>query len=144
MSSDFGNKTVSVEQAEKSFVKARIFYESQSYTLSTESPKLDWVSLLANIGGTLGLFLGVSALSACELIEVLIEIFLARRKWIRLLSFHFVNFNKIFNCIFRIKKIKINNSKTFCRNFSPISIYFYFKLFLIQKNSKLVFLDFQN
>ena len=80
LSSDFGNKLVSVEKAEKSFVYARIFYESQSYTLSTESPKLDWVSLLANIGGTLGLFLGVSALSACELIEVLIEIFLARRK----------------------------------------------------------------
>ena len=80
LSSDFGNKAVSVEQAEKSFVKARIFYESQSYTLSTESPKLDWVSLLANIGGTLGLFLGVSALSACELIDVLIEIFLLKRK----------------------------------------------------------------
>jgi hypothetical protein len=80
LSSDFGNKTVSVEQAEKSFVYARIFYESQSYTLSTESPKIDWVSLLANIGGTLGLFLGVSALSACELIEVLIEIYLTRRK----------------------------------------------------------------
>ncbi len=71
---------MSVEQAEKSFVYARIFYESQSYTLSTESPKLDLVCLLANIGGTLGLFLGVSALSACELIEVLIQIFFTLRE----------------------------------------------------------------
>ena len=75
LSSDIGYKTVSVEQAEESFVYARIFCESQSYTLSTESLKLDLVSLLANIGGTLGLFLGVSALSACELIEVLIQIY---------------------------------------------------------------------
>ena len=75
LSSDFGNERVSEEQAEKSFVYALIFYESLSYTLSTESIKTDLVSLLVNIGGTLGLFLGVSALSACELVEVLIEIY---------------------------------------------------------------------
>ena len=80
LSSDFGFKPVSVEQAEKSFVYTRIFYESLSYTLTTEAPKIDLVSLLANIGGTLGLFLGVSALSACELVEVLIQIILLRKK----------------------------------------------------------------
>ena len=71
---------MSVEQAEKNFVYTRIFYESLSYTLTTEAPKIDLVSLLANIGGTLGLFLGVSALSACELVEVLIQIILLRKK----------------------------------------------------------------
>jgi hypothetical protein len=32
------------------------------------------VSLLANVGGNLGLFLGVSVLSLCELIDFFIEI----------------------------------------------------------------------
>ena len=71
--SDFDNKTVSGEQASKSFVHMRMSYDSLSYTLTTESPKVDLVSLLSSIGGTLGLFLGVSALSLCEIIEVFME-----------------------------------------------------------------------
>ena len=54
---------------------ANIFYNSLSYDLSIESPQMDWVSLLASIGGNLSLFLGVSVFSLCELIEVGIEIY---------------------------------------------------------------------
>ena len=79
LSSDFSYKPLSAEQAEKSFLNVRISYDSLSFTLSTESPKLDLVSLLANIGGTLGLFLGVSALSLCELVEILIDIYYVRK-----------------------------------------------------------------
>ena len=39
---------------------------------------MDIVALLANIGGTLGLFLGVSLLHFCEPIEVLIGIYFIR------------------------------------------------------------------
>ncbi len=46
-----------------------------SYELSTESPKMDIVSMLASIGGNLGLFLGVSVFSLCELVEVAIEVY---------------------------------------------------------------------
>ena len=46
-----------------------------SYELSTESPKMDIVSMLASIGGNLGLFLGVSVFSLCELVEVVIEVY---------------------------------------------------------------------
>jgi len=34
---------------------------------------MDILMLLGNIGGTLGLFLGVSLLSVCELVHVMIE-----------------------------------------------------------------------
>ena len=41
---------------------------------------MDWVNLLASIGGNLSLFLGVSVFSVCEIIEVLIEIYFIKNK----------------------------------------------------------------
>ena len=72
--SDFINRTLDATTARDSFVCLRIFYESLSYTSITESPQMTIVSLLGSIGGNLGLFLGVSAFSLCEIVEVIIEI----------------------------------------------------------------------
>ncbi len=74
ISADFSTKPIDADTASKSVVALNIFYETLSYTLITESPQMDIVSLLANIGGNLGLFLGVSLLSLCEIFEVFIEI----------------------------------------------------------------------
>ena len=71
------------EKARESVTRVNIFYESLSYTVSTEAPQIDFVSLLANIGGNLGLFLGVSLFSICELVEVAFEfgyIWIVRKK----------------------------------------------------------------
>jgi hypothetical protein len=70
-------ENLNLDIVKESIVRVNIFYDSLSYTMSTESPKMDVVSLLSNIGGNLGLFLGVSLISLCELIEALIEIFFA-------------------------------------------------------------------
>ena len=75
MTRDFVNRTLDSNSAKESVVRMTVYNDSLSYTLSTESPKMDIVSLLANIGGNLGLFMGVSMFSLCELLEVLIEIF---------------------------------------------------------------------
>ena len=40
---------------------------------------MNFVSLLANIGGNLGLFLGVSVFSLCEIVEIFIEIFFIKK-----------------------------------------------------------------
>jgi hypothetical protein len=42
---------------------------------STESPKMNIVSLLASMGGNLSLFLGVSVFTLAEIVEVVIEIY---------------------------------------------------------------------
>jgi hypothetical protein len=55
------------------FVELNLYYDSLTYTTSTDSPSMDIVAFLANVGGTLGLFLGISLLSVCELIHVIIE-----------------------------------------------------------------------
>ena len=75
LSSDFINESmINMETATKSFVSVNIYYDSLSYILSIESPKMSIVSLLADIGGNLGLLMGVSAFSIYEIIEVFIEI----------------------------------------------------------------------
>ena len=74
LTSDFIMRIFDSTQIEKSLIQVSIFYESLSYILSEETPRMDMVSLLASIGGNLGLFLGVSLISVCELIEALIQI----------------------------------------------------------------------
>jgi hypothetical protein len=64
------NRTLSLEEIKNSMIKFSIYYESMSYTVSTESPSLDVVGLLAYIGGTLGLFLGISVLTFVEFAEI--------------------------------------------------------------------------
>jgi hypothetical protein len=66
--------TLDTETARRSFVWANVFYKSLSYELSTESPQLIAITLIANIGGYLGLFLGVSVFSLFEPVQILIEI----------------------------------------------------------------------
>jgi hypothetical protein len=80
LAEDFIQTQTDPESAAKSVVKVNIFYESMSYELSSESPKMDIVSLLASVGGNLGLFLGVSVFSLCEIIEVVIEIYFVNKK----------------------------------------------------------------
>jgi hypothetical protein len=78
LSSDFVTSRINAMNAANSIVKVNIFYESMSYELSTESPKMDIVSMLASIGGNLGLFLGVSVFSLCEIVEVALEIYFVK------------------------------------------------------------------
>ena len=78
--SDFDKETLNIEQARKSFVYALIFYDSLSFTLINESPKMDSISLMAAIGGHAGLFLGISALSILEIFECLFGIYFIKKK----------------------------------------------------------------
>jgi hypothetical protein len=62
------------ETARRSYVWFNIFYKSLTYELTSESPQLTFVTLIANIGGYLGLFMGVSVFSIFEPVQILIEI----------------------------------------------------------------------
>jgi hypothetical protein len=72
---DFINRSLDNENVVlQSIVKLNIFYDSLSYTISTETPQMDIVSLLGNIGGNLGLFMGVCLFSLGEMVVVLVEL----------------------------------------------------------------------
>ena len=73
LSSDFINRSIDTVSVKESIAYVNVFYETLSYKLTVESPKIDLVSLFASIGGHLGLFLGVSVFSLCEIVEAIIE-----------------------------------------------------------------------
>jgi hypothetical protein len=81
LSSDFSSPSlINARVSRESVVQVYVFYDTLSYGVSTESPKMDLFTLISNIGGTLGLFLGVSLFSLCEIVECLIEIYFIKRK----------------------------------------------------------------
>ena len=74
-------------QINKDFLKRylilNVFYEDLSYTLKSQSPTNNLNNLMSNIGGTMGIFIGISLLSCVECIEifyVLIAYFISRNK----------------------------------------------------------------
>ncbi len=77
------NETIDMSNVRESVVSLNVYYNSLSYTLATESPKLDIISLLSNIGGSLGLFMGVSFLSLVEILVLLLDIafFMLKRSY---------------------------------------------------------------
>jgi hypothetical protein len=55
--------------------KIYVYFDDLKYTLISEQPKFDFIDLVSNIGGSLGLFLGISFISFLELFEIIFEFF---------------------------------------------------------------------
>lgn len=64
-------KINSFSDARDYFISFNIYYDDLSYTLVEESPFWDVFALFSNIGGNLGLFVGMSFLSFVEVFELL-------------------------------------------------------------------------
>jgi hypothetical protein len=58
----------------ENFVSFAAYYESLQYTVIDQKEKMNEFDLISNIGGNLGLFIGISFLSFAELIELFVEI----------------------------------------------------------------------
>jgi len=66
----------------ENFVFFTVYYESLQYTVIDQIAQMNVFDLISNIGGNLGLFIGISFLSFAELIELFVEIiciFLGKR-----------------------------------------------------------------
>ena len=53
---------------------AAFYYQTLQYTLITQQPKMQLFDLVSGMGGTLGLFIGVSFVNLFEIAEIFIEI----------------------------------------------------------------------
>jgi hypothetical protein len=71
--SDFTYTPITEETASNKFVEVNLYYDKLSFTSSEDSPSMDIVALFGSVGGTLGLFLGLSVLSFCEVFHVIFE-----------------------------------------------------------------------
>jgi hypothetical protein len=61
------------EKLKKSVARVQIFYDKMEETVIEESVKTELSDLISNLGGTLGLFLGLSFLSLIEFVEALLQ-----------------------------------------------------------------------
>ena len=62
---------VTYDMFKASFAAVFIYFDELKYTNIEQQPTLELVDVIANIGGTLGLFIGISLLSIIECIELI-------------------------------------------------------------------------
>jgi amiloride-sensitive sodium channel subunit alpha/amiloride-sensitive sodium channel subunit gamma len=72
--SKFPNNSVAFEELKQSTLAINVYYDDLKYTVIEESASMDLITLIAGMGGTLGLFIGVSFLSFVEIFEILVRI----------------------------------------------------------------------
>jgi hypothetical protein len=68
------NDSELIEFCNKGFLKVIISYDNLYYTSVDEVPAMTLNDLLGNLGGQLGLFIGISFLSLVELIELIVTL----------------------------------------------------------------------
>lgn len=68
------------ELNEESTAALNIYFKRDASTRIKERPHLNLELFVSNLGGILGLFIGISLLSCCELVELLMEIFMWNSK----------------------------------------------------------------
>lgn len=73
----FGRDPVNIttDLFKASFLSAFIYFDEFTITEITEKPAIDLTTLIANLGGTIGLFLGFSLMSAVEMLELSVLFF---------------------------------------------------------------------
>ena len=80
LSVDYVTRQINANTASDSVAKINIFYDSLSYVTNEETPALDIITLVANMGGSWGLFISVNLFSIAEIITALIELFYYKRE----------------------------------------------------------------
>ena len=69
------NKSLTVEEVSKSVARVRIHPYDTRHMVVTEMAAITLIDLISNIGGLLGLFMGMSLLSFVEIFELIFLIF---------------------------------------------------------------------
>ena len=63
----------SYKELKRHYLAVNIYYKNLKYDLIMQEPKIELFVFISNIGGILGLFLGISFLSFIEILEILVE-----------------------------------------------------------------------
>jgi len=67
-------ENMSLEKYKKTHLRLNIHFRSNEYTEIREFPKMSALELVSNLGGVLGIFLGLSIFSFVEVFEILLRI----------------------------------------------------------------------
>lgn len=63
------------ESLKRNMLELSVFYGDLGYEKYERLAKMEFSELVSNVGGTLGLFLGMSFLSLIELVDIILQIF---------------------------------------------------------------------
>ncbi|XP_069127691.1 acid-sensing ion channel 1-like [Argopecten irradians] len=66
-------KTLDKRQLSLNFLKLDIYYESLNYEVVEETPEIEDAQFASDVGGALGLWIGLSILSVFELVQLFVE-----------------------------------------------------------------------
>ena len=73
ITSKYPNKNVTFDEIKEDIVNLRIYLDALLYTDIKEMESQTVLDLISNVGGTLGLFIGISLLSFIEILEIVFE-----------------------------------------------------------------------
>ena len=73
---DYLNQPKTIGSIRSAYTYVNIYFDYTGYTLVTEAPAQELVDLLSSVGGTMGLYLGISFLSFVEAVELVILLLL--------------------------------------------------------------------
>lgn len=76
--SDVDTENAGYSTLRESVISVNVFYKSDMITMINERPQTAPGDLISNLGGTLGLFLGISFLSFVELLEIISEMIIIK------------------------------------------------------------------
>lgn len=74
------NKKIDYNFLKEHLLSVNIYFDALQSTRIEEFKQVEFFDLIANIGGTLGLFIGISLLSFVELVELILELAFVDRK----------------------------------------------------------------
>ena len=63
------------------FTKVNIYYQSAEYKIITQTPRYDLSEVSSLVGGIIGVFLGMSYLTLCEFIEIILIVIFSLKKF---------------------------------------------------------------
>ena len=74
---DYINAPYTIDSMRENFAYVNVYYDYSGYTLITETPSQEIVDLLSSVGGTMGLYIGISFLSFVEVFELMVRLLIS-------------------------------------------------------------------
>ncbi len=71
---NFFPQNTTTSEIRKNIISFNVYYSDLSYTYMSDTPQDDWFTFIANVGGLMGAFIGVSIMSFAEVIELIFRI----------------------------------------------------------------------
>jgi hypothetical protein len=67
-------QNTTTSEIRKNLVSFNVYYSDLSYTFMVDTPQDNWFTFIANVGGLMGAFIGVSIMSFAEIIELIYRV----------------------------------------------------------------------